>query len=254
MSVASLQLPLERLPAQLPLWRGCVDTVQWHAAARSVAQGGGRLLALWGSDRARGAATELAVSAAYALGDGLVWLDLALGDGRARYPDLAGIFPYAVRMQRAAADLLGIEAEGAEDRRPWLNHGAWPDDQFPLRRDAESAAVKARPTQDYPFVRVEGDGVHEFAVGPVHAGIIEPGHFRFSVVGEKVLRLEQRLGYTHKGIERRFTQLPTLEAHRLAGRVSGDSTVAFAWAYCMALESAAECRIPERARWLRALM
>jgi Ni,Fe-hydrogenase III large subunit len=96
--------------------------------------------------------------------------------------------------------------------------------------------------------------VHEIAVGPVHAGIIEPGHFRFSVAGEKVLRLEQHLGYTHKGIERRFTELAPLEAHRLAGRVSGDSTVAGAWAYCMALESAAGGAVPARAAWLRALM
>jgi Ni,Fe-hydrogenase III large subunit len=96
--------------------------------------------------------------------------------------------------------------------------------------------------------------VHEIAVGPVHAGIIEPGHFRFSVVGEKVLRLEQHLGYVHKGIERRFTELPPLQGHRLAGRVSGDSTVAFAWAYCMALESAWACTPPPRAQWLRALM
>ena len=81
----------------------------------------------------------------------------------------------------------------------------------------------------------------------MHAGIIEPGHFRFSVVGEKVLRLEERLGYTHKGIEKRFTELAPLEAHRLAGRVSGDSTVAFAWAYCMALESAAGVHASRRA-------
>jgi Ni,Fe-hydrogenase III large subunit len=107
---------------------------------------------------------------------------------------------------------------------------------------------------DYPFVRVEGDGVHEIAVGPVHAGIIEPGHFRFSIVGEKVLRLEQRLGYTHKGIEQRMTQLAPLQADKLAGRVSGDSTVAYAWAYCMALESAARVTVPPRAAWLRALM
>jgi Ni,Fe-hydrogenase III large subunit len=103
-------------------------------------------------------------------------------------------------------------------------------------------------------VRVEGDGLHEIAVGPVHAGIIEPGHFRFSVVGEKVLRLEQHLGYVHKGIERRFTELAPLQAIRLAGRVSGDSTVAFAWAYAMALESACGVPVPERAAWLRALM
>jgi Ni,Fe-hydrogenase III large subunit len=87
----------------------------------------------------------------------------------------------------------------------------------------------------------------------VHAGIIEPGHFRFSVVGEKVLRLEERLGYVHKGIERRFTELPILEAHRLAARVSGDSGVAYSWAYCQALERMSETPAPARAIWLRAL-
>src|SRR5260370_12901896 len=90
-------------------------------------------------------------------------------------------------------------------------------------------------------------------VVPVHAGTIEPGPFRFSVVGEKVLRLEERLGYVHKGIEQRFTQLPILEAHRLAARVSGDSAVAFSWAYCQALEGMANTEIPARAAGLRAL-
>ncbi len=132
----------------------------------------------------------------------------------------------------------------------------WPAGLAPLRGGGARPAARTPGTlpADYPFVRVEGDGVHEIAVGPVHAGIIEPGHFRFSVVGEKVLRLEQHLGYVHKGIERRFTELAPLDAHRLAGRVSGDSTVAYAWAYCMALESAWHCEIPERAQWLRALM
>jgi Ni,Fe-hydrogenase III large subunit len=196
----------------MKLERRIVDSQGWFVD--------GRLVALW--------AKPAAMCAAYAVREGLLWLEL---QGKS-YPDLSGRFPYANRMQRAAADLYGVCAEGALDRRPWLIHG-----------DA-----------DYPFVRVEGDGVHEIPVGPVHAGIIEPGHFRFSIVGEKVLRLEQRLGYAHKGIGRRFTELEPLEAHKLAGRVSGDSTVAFAWAYCMALESAAGVEIPARAAWLRALM
>ena len=95
--------------------------------------------------------------------------------------------------------------------------------------------------------------MHEIPVGPVHAGIIEPGHFRVSVVGEKVLRLEERLGYVHKGIERRFTEFPLLGGHRLAARVSGDSAVAFSWAYCQALEGMAAAHPPPRAAWLRAL-
>src|SRR5208282_691867 len=101
--------------------------------------------------------------------------------------------------------------------------------------------------------RVAGDGVHEIPVGPVHAGIIEPGHFRFQVVGEKVLRLEERLAYTHKGIEKRFEAFSLAEGYRLAGRVSGDSTVAYGWAYALAVEAISGGVAPARALALRAL-
>lgn len=223
--------------------RRLVDRQGWLSAAE-----GERLVALWGTDR--GAGGGFAVSAAYATTAGLDWVELPLG-AFTSYPDLAGRFPCAARMQRATADLLGLHAEGAQEERPWLDHGAWTL-RLPLKQEA--VELPERDAQDYPFVRVEGEGVHEIPVGPVHAGIIEPGHFRFSIVGEKVLRLEERLGYAHKGIERRFTELAPLEAHRLAGRVCGDSTVAFAWAYCAALESASSTRVPEKAAWLRALM
>ena len=253
MPLSGLNLRLDRLHGPLPMWRATVDNLQWLAAARTVAAGGGRLLALWGVDRSRGDEPALAVCAAYAVREGLYWLDLPLGAG-ANYPDVANLFPFAGRMQRAAADLVGIVADGAQDRRPWLNHGAWPVAYYPLRRGAGAVAPTPLPVEEYPFVRVEGDGVHEIPVGPVHAGTIEPGHFRFSVVGEKVLRLEQRLGYTHKGIEQRFIGMPALEGHRLAGRVSGDTTVGFAWAYCMAVEGALGVAVPERAQWLRAVL
>ena len=231
MRIPGLTLSLERLPAPLPIWRGRVDADAWQAAAQAVAAGPGRLVALWGSDCGWRGTAGFTVCAAYALADGLVWLELPLPAAAPNYPDLAPYFPCAGRMQRAAFDLLGIVAAGTGDTRPWLDHGAWPADRFPLRQ--------ATPAELQAPGREAGDGVHEIPVGPVHAGIIEPGHFRFSVVGEKVLRLEERLGYVHKGVERRFTELAPLEAHRLAGRVCGDSTVAYAWAYCMALESAA---------------
>ena len=224
------------LPTPVPIRHGVVDRDGWLAVAQDVAAGGGRLVSLWGSRRPGGAVACAAY--AFSIDGGLAWIELPLAEG-ALYPDLATLFPAAARMQRAARDLDGIDADGATDTRPWLDHGLW-------QGQAEPAP--------YPFVRVEGEGVHEIAVGPVHAGIIEPGHFRFSVVGEKVLRLEERLGYAHKGIDRRFTELAPLEGHRLAGRVSGDSTVAYAWAYCMALEAAAVCTAPERAQWLRAVM
>ena len=253
--IPQIHTDLTRLPGPLPIWHGVTDAGAWQAAASAVAQAGGRLLACWGSGPGGGAGGVPKVCAAYAVTDGLVWLELPLAPEDPAYPDLSATFPAAGRMQRAARDLSGVRAAGASDTRQWLNHGAWPADHFPLQHPAQPrAAADDAHVTDYAFVRVEGDGVHEIAVGPVHAGIIEPGHFRFSVVGEKVLRLEERLGYTHKGTEQRFTQLAPLEGYRLAGRVSGDSTVAYAWAYCMALESAAACDIPPRARWLRALL
>ena len=263
MRVPGLEVDFDVLPAPLPAWRASVDAADWSATARFIAEHGGRLLSLWGTDRSGEQGGGLAVAAAYAIQQGLLWVDLPVADAAVGYPDISALFPCAARMQRAAYDLVGIAPTltptltPAADRRPWLNHGAWPQDFFPLRWDSAEKACSIGAlgaVTDYAFVRVEGDGVHEIPVGPVHAGIIEPGHFRFSVVGEKVLRLEQRLGYTHKGVERRFTQLPPLEAHRLAGRISGDSTLAYAWAYCMALESAVGCAVPERALWLRALM
>lgn len=252
----ALGLNLQRLPMPLPIWHGSVDREQWSAAAQTVAKSGGRLVAMWGVDR-RAMSGGMVACATFAVLEGLVWLELPLADATPSFPDLSGVFACAGRMQRAMAELSGMHAENYSDPRAWLNHGVWSVGSPPLQHDAKTTAAAtatAALPSDYPFVRVEGDGVHEIAVGPVHAGIIEPGHFRFSIVGEKVLRLEEHLGYTHKGIERRFTDLTPLDGVRLAGRVSGDSTLAYAWAYCMALESAWRCDIPPRAQWLRALM
>ena len=261
MPLSALDFRFRTLPAPLPMQRATVSRAQWLAAPAAVDQAGGRLVSLWGSDR-RGLEGAFAVSAAYATAEGLVWLSLPIPDPNTEaaaapqpsYPEIARVFPAAGRMQRACRDLLGLVAEGAADPRPWLRHGAWPEDYFPLRRENTGRESFASTPESYPFVLVEGEGVHEIAVGPVHAGIIEPGHFRFSVIGERVLRLEQHLGYKHKGIEKRFERIEPLEGHRLAGRVSGDSTVAYAWAYCMALESVAACEISPRAAWLRALL
>jgi len=224
-----------------------VSAADWRQIALDLAAGGAQLQALW-AERHDGAAAR----ALYAGDDFLLLVTLALPEPEAEYPNLADVFPAANRMQRAAADLTGVRAQDT-DMRPWLRHAAWPADYFPLATHLPPpAAAELRP-DDYAFVRVTGDGVHEIPVGPVHAGIIEPGHFRFSVVGEKVLRLEERLGYVHKGIEQLFTRTRLLDGHRLAARVSGDSAVAFSWAYCQALEGMAESRVPTRAVWLRAL-
>ncbi len=220
----------------------------WRSLAQDVAASGGRLLALW-ADRDE----STTVLAAFLCDTALVVAQLELPEGETSYPGLAGLFPCAARMQRAAADLCGVRAQDL-DARPWLRHAAWPADYLPLAPRAVGPTAAATPDADhYAFVRVSGDGVHEIPVGPVHAGIIEPGHFRFSIVGEKVLKLEERLGYVHKGIEQLFAQTPLRDGQRLAARVSGDSAVAYSWAYCQALEGIAQTAAPPRAMWLRAL-
>jgi Ni,Fe-hydrogenase III large subunit/Ni,Fe-hydrogenase III component G len=235
-----------RLPGALPAWHA--TTRELRSVAEKVRAEKGRLVALWASDER----TAFALHVAFGLRDGLLWLTVPLERAHPRYPGIADLFPAANRMQRAAYDLVGVHAEGGADHRKWLRHAAWPAGAFPLRKDFAAPPPDGAPDH-YPFVRVEGEGVHEIAVGPVHAGTIEPGHFRFSVVGETVLRLEERLGFKHKGIEKRFEELSPAEGARLAGRVSGDSTVAYAWAYAMALEAAAGARPPARALALRGI-
>jgi Ni,Fe-hydrogenase III large subunit/Ni,Fe-hydrogenase III component G len=250
-------LTLEPLAGAVPAWRATCNAGEWLGACAAIAQGGGRLAALWASDE-RDARGGYAVHAALAAYEGVLWLELPVTESQPSYPDLSALFACAGRMQRAVFDLMGLEPRdsdgGRPDARGWLRHGAWRDDVHPLRRDVAAAAALAAGESHYDFVAVEGDGVHEIAVGPVHAGTIEPGHFRFSVVGERVLRLEQRLGYKHKGIEKRFESLSLTDGARLAGRVSGDSTVAYAWAYAMALEGIAGAQPSARALLLRALL
>ena len=254
MRIPGMPHAMQPLSGAVPAAWGRVDAAAWSEAAVRARESGCRLVALWGADH-RDRDGAYSVLAAYAVPRGLCVIELPVDGARAAYPDLSGIFPSAVRQQRATRDLLGLVPEdGDVDDRRWLRHGAWREDEFPLRRDFERDAPREPGIDDYPFVRVEGDGVHEIAVGPIHAGIIEPGHFRFSVVGEKVLRLEERLGYVHKGIDKRFEDFAVAEGFRLAGRVSGDSTVAYAWAYAQAAESVLGIAPPPRARWLRALM
>ncbi|HEY8244783.1 MAG TPA: NADH-quinone oxidoreductase subunit C, partial [Casimicrobiaceae bacterium] len=252
MDFSRLGLSAATLASPLPAVRVPVSSGELVTACRVARDQAAELVALWASDeRDRGGGTLVRVLLRDAAG--LAVLELAVPDlADARYGDISTVFPAAARMQRAAFDLVGV-ASDAEDQRPWAWMASWPIDRYPLRRDFETSPKWEPGQEDYEFVRVEGDGVHEIAVGPVHAGIIEPGHFRFQVVGEKVLRLEERLGYVHKGIEKRFEALPLGEGHRLAGRVSGDSTVAYALAYAEALEAIAATAVPPRAAWLRAL-
>jgi Ni,Fe-hydrogenase III large subunit/Ni,Fe-hydrogenase III component G len=171
-----------------------------------------------------------------------------------RVPSLAIRSFAASRFERETHDLLGIVPDGHPDPRRLALHQFWPADYHPLRRDAGVRADLRDDGQPFPFHRVEGAGVFEITVGPVHAGIIEPGHFRFSVEGETIVNLETRLGFVHKGTEKLFETLPLERTVALAERISGDTSVGHALAWCRTLEALARCTIPPRAAAIRALL
>jgi Ni,Fe-hydrogenase III large subunit len=159
---------------------------------------------------------------------------------------ITSITPAAAWYERELHDLYGIEIEGHPNLQPLVFHESWPSSVHP-RFDASAHPVCG----EYRFLEVRGDGVCEVPVGPVHAGIIEPGHFRFSVVGDTVLNLELRHFYTHKGTEARFEGVPASAAVMLAESVSGDNTFSHAVAYCQAIENALGVSVPPRGRAIR---
>jgi Ni,Fe-hydrogenase III large subunit len=224
-----------------PWPRAVVDASAWNFAAGELAQGRWSLLGLWGEPSTIHMAIIDEPAAEIAV--------LSLDCPDRNYPSVGVRHPPALRLERAANDLFGLIAEGLPDTRPWLDHHRW-GVRFPLG-DRIDTLSKPAP---YRFLPAEGDGLHQIAVGPVHAGIIEPGHFRFTASGETVVRLEERLGYTHKGIEGLMIGANLERTVQFAGRVSGDSTVAYAYAFSKAAEAALELVVPDRAIWLRALL
>ncbi|CAN7704567.1 hydrogenase expression protein HypE [Pararhizobium sp. LjRoot238] len=224
-----------------PWPRAVVEPTVWTSAALALAEEHWTLLGLWGETNA----VHMALLEEPADMIGIISLE-GLEDS---YPSVAQDHPPALRLERAIRDLVGLEPQGLPDTRPWLDHGRW-DLRFPLA-NRSAPVVKTTP---YEFLRAEGESLHQIPVGPVHAGIIEPGHFRFTANGETIVRLEERLGYVHKGIEALMAGASLDRAVQLAGRTSGDSTVAYAYAFSRAVEAALQLEVPSRAVWLRALM
>ncbi|HXD43939.1 MAG TPA: hydrogenase expression protein HypE [Pseudolabrys sp.] len=222
-----------------PWPRAVVDEAGWVHAIDALAAGQWTLSGLWGD----AGCVHMAVIGA----DGdIAVLTYACHDGK--FPSVGAKHPPAVRLERAIASLFGYTPEGAPDPRPWLDHGVW-GVTHPL-----GSAGPAQERVPYTFLPVEGEALHQVPVGPVHAGIIEPGHFRFTANGEFVVRVEERLGYVHKGIESLMAGATLDRAAQLAARTSGDSTVAYSWAFAAAAEAAMQLQAPPRAIYLRALM
>jgi len=224
-----------------PWPRAVIGAATWNEAIAGLAGADWRLLGLWGEPDC----VHMALLDEPKAAIGVVTLDCP----ERRYPSVGLHHPPALRLERAIRDLYGLEPDGLPDPRGWLDHGNW-EVRHPL-------AAKPEPTpisKAYAFLPAEGDGLHQIPVGPVHAGTIEPGHFRFTANGETVVRLEQRMGYAHKGIEGLMASADLTTAAKLAARTSGDSTVAYGLAFARAVEAALGAEAPPRAIYLRALM
>jgi Ni,Fe-hydrogenase III large subunit len=210
----------------------------WQRMYEAVSLGELDLVALWGEPESVHVAVRQET-------DGAIFTHACPGG---TYPSLGQRHAPAIRLERALRDLVGLQPEGLPDERPWLDHGRWGV------RHPMGLAQPSEGGPPYAFLPVEGEGLHEVPVGPVHAGVIEPGHFRFTVNGETVVRLEQRLGYAHKGTASLLAGASLATAAQLVGRISGDSTVAYAYAFALAVETASDVQAPRRAQWLRTLM
>lgn len=240
--LADLLAQGERIPGHRPWPRVTVDSTVWELAAQQLAEGHYRLLSLW-------AEPDTVHAAFLDEQDGEMGV-ISLACGKGQFPSMARVHPPAMRLERAIHDLSGLVPTGLPDPRPWLDHGCW-GVRSPLGGRSRIPPGNAAP---YTFLASEGESLHQIPVGPVHAGIIEPGHFRFTANGETIVRLEQRLGYVHKGIDSLMLGSDLAGAARLAGRTSGDSSVAYAIAFARAVEAALGVEAPARAHYLRALM
>jgi len=241
-SIRSLLSGLSAVPGHKPWPRYEIGAQTWEELGRALGAGQGDLLGLW--------ADPGQVHMALRADDVPAPCVVSLGIKERTFPSVARHHAPAARLERAVHDLHGFEAIGTPDRRPWLDHGQW-GVTAPLGLSLKS---DRRDPADYDFLPVNGEGLHQVAVGPVHASIIEPGHFRFHANGETVARLEARLGYVHKGVDSLLVDADMEKAARILARVSGDSTVALGFAFARAVEAALAASVPARATILRGVM
>ncbi|MGA2880953.1 MAG: NADH-quinone oxidoreductase subunit C [Bryobacteraceae bacterium] len=170
------------------------------------------------------------------------------------FPSLAAEFPAVNWQEREIQDWFGLAAEGHPNPRRVALHDNWPD-VHPLRKTFSiDTVLPPLEGEQHLFRPTLGEGVFQIPVGPIHAGIIEPGHFNFAVAGEPILYLQLRMFYAHKGIEKRFEQLPVNRAVYLAESISGDSSFSHGVAFCQAIEQAADVEVPERGRRMRTIL
>jgi Ni,Fe-hydrogenase III large subunit/Ni,Fe-hydrogenase III component G len=255
---AALQVPegaiREHRPGELVI--GAPANALPDLADRVTAVLGGRLLSLFASDdRARMGRFHVHHIWSVPRLQTFVRLSAPVDPAAPSYPSIAQEHPAANWFEREVMDFFGLEPDGHPNPTRVALHDDWPDGAWALRKDFPGDGAVARvPGDRHPFRPVTGEGVFQVPVGPVHAGIIEPGHFRFGVAGEPVLYLQIRLFYAHKGIEKRFERLPWRHGVFLAESISGDTAVGHALAYAHAIERLADVEVPPRGQAIRVIL
>ena len=223
-------------------------------AAAALQNLGAELVLMTGEDRRRqGEGFYVHYLFAHRGGHWLLHASMPLDAAAPSLPSLSRLCYPASRFEREIRDLFGVALAGHPDPDPLTKHAFWPADYYPLRKDAPALDFTDRG-EPFPFTEAGGEGLYEIPVGPVHAGVIEPGHFRFTVLGETVVSLRTRLYFTHKGTEKLFEGRAPDEGVELAERVSGDTSVGHAVAYAQAIESAARIEAPSRAQIVRVIL
>jgi Ni,Fe-hydrogenase III large subunit/Ni,Fe-hydrogenase III component G len=204
-------------------------------------------------DRASSGAFRLSYIFAPAAG-GWATVEAAIDPRDASFPSVTPFVPAANWYEREVHDLLGLEPVDHPDPRGLVLHDDWPEGVYPLRKDFDpSIPVPRVQREPYRFHTLHGEGILEIPVGPIHAGVIEPGHFRFAAVGEAILHLEPRLFFTHRGIEKLAEGKPAGQVLQMAERICGACSCSHAVAYCQAVELIAGAEIPPRAAALRTI-
>jgi len=232
-----------------------VDLDQLPAAAAAVvSELDARLAFMVGEDdRAGSGSYRLAYTFAPQSG-GWVTLEACVDPEQPAFPSITPLVPAAHWYEREVQDMFGLIAEGHPDPRRLVLHDNWPDGVHPLRKDFDpSIPVPRVEREPYQFHRLHGEGFVEIPVGPIHAGVIEPGHFRFAAVGEAIFHLETRLFYTHRGIEKLAEGKTPAHVLQLAERVCGACSCSHAVSYAQAIEAIAGVEIPARAAAIRTL-
>lgn len=233
-----IEVPLHRLP---------------EACASIVRELGGRLATMVGLDD-RGRSGAFRLDYVFAVGGGWLSVEAPVDPAHPVFPSVTPSVPTAHWYEREVRDMLGLIPEGHPDPRRLVLHDDWPADVYPLRKDFDvSTRVPRVEGSPHRFHHLHGDGIVEIPVGPIHAGVIEPGHFRFAAVGEVVLHLETRLFYTHRGVEKLAEGKGHGHVLQLAERTCGACAFSHAAAYCQAVEAIAGVALPERAAAIRTL-